>query len=180
MGTRVRIYAAVLATVVLGGLVFGSVLAAADGDRGKKRTLRLIGRESQMEFLDLGAPGPSLGDEIVFSEVLRRRGRGEVGMSGGVCTVTEALPPYDVLTYQCVVTLRLRRQGQITLQGLNEVQGMDDPGPFRLAITGGTREFRGASGEAVVRFPRERRAVYKLRFDSKDKKKSNRKKRRWD
>jgi allene oxide cyclase-like protein len=167
--------AAALAIVVLGVLAFGSSAAAADG-KGKK-TLKLIGRESQSEFLDLGTPGPSLGDQLVFSEVLFRRGRGEVGMSGVVCTVTEALPPYDVLTFHCVATLSLRR-GQITLQGLVEAQGMDDPGPFRVAITGGTGAFRAAGGEARVRFPRPMRSVYKLRFDSKDKEKHKKKRRR--
>jgi hypothetical protein len=178
MRTKFGVYGAVLAIVVLGVLTFGASLAAADGK--DKKTLRLIARESQSEFLDLGTPGPSLGDQFVFSEVLFRRGRGEVGMSGGVCTVTEALPPYDVLTFQCVATLRLRR-GQITLQGLIEVQGEDDPGPFKVAITGGTGAFSGAGGEAVVRSVSPRRSIYKLRFDSKDKKKHFRKKKkRWD
>jgi hypothetical protein len=174
-------FAGCAAVVMLGALALSPSVAVADGGKEKEKTLRLIGRESQREFIDRGTPGPSLGDEIVFSEVLFRRGRGEVGMSGGVCTVTEALPPYDVFTLQCVVTLRLRR-GQITLQGLNELQGLDDPGPFTLAITGGTGAFRGAEGEARVRFTRPGRTVYRLRLDSDDKKKSHKKKkkRRWD
>ena len=123
--------------------------------------------EIQSEFLDLGAAGPSLGDEIVFSERLFRRGR-EVGTSGGVCTATGVVAPYDVLTFNCVVTLSLR-SGQITLQGLIEIQGEDDPGPFLLAITGGTGKFRGAGGEARFRELTPERSVYKLRFDSRGK-----------
>jgi hypothetical protein len=159
-------YSAVLAVVALGVLVFGTGVAAAHGERGK--TLRLGAELLQEEFLDLGDTGPSLGDELVFSETLFK-GRRDVGMSGGVCSLTHAVPPYDVVTLQCVVTLSLGR-GQITLQGLIEVQGEDDPGPFELAITGGTGKFRGAGGEATFRERDPGFGVYKLRFDNGKKK----------
>jgi hypothetical protein len=167
--TKFGLFAAALAIVAL---IISPSAAAADG-KDKKRTLRLVAEEIQSEFLDLGTPGPSLGDEFVFSETLFFRGR-EVGTSGGVCVATEVTPPYDVITFHCVATLSTRR-GQITLQGLVEVQGEDDPGPFTVAITGGTGKFRCASGEAVIRDVRPGRTVYKLRFDSckKDKKDKN-------
>jgi hypothetical protein len=161
--TKFGARAAVLAIVALGTLVFGSAVAVADGKGKDKRTLRIVAVEKQFNFLDLGNPGPTLGDEIVFSEFLRIRGRG-VGESGVVCVVTQAMPPYDVLTFNCVATLSLRR-GQITLQGLVEIQGEDDPGPFTVAITGGTGKFRCASGEAVIRDVSDTRTVYKLRID---------------
>lgn len=162
MRTKFAVHATVLAVVALGMLIFGSTIAQAHG-KGK-RTLRLVATQIQSEFLDLGAPGPSLGDEFVFSETLSRRGR-EVGESGGVCTATQVTPPYDVTTFHCVATLSLRR-GQITLQGLIEVQGEDDPGPFTVAITGGTGAFRGAGGEARIRDIDEMTTIYKLRLDS--------------
>ncbi len=56
-------------------------------------------------------------------------------------------------------------RGQITLQGLIEIQGEDDPGPFTVAITGGTGAYRGAGGTAVVREVRPGVSVYKLRLD---------------
>jgi hypothetical protein len=163
--TKFRVHAAVLTSVVLGTLVFGSAVAAADGkDKDRdKRTLKVAAVEKQFNFLDLGDPGPTLGDELVFSEFLSIRGRG-VGESGVVCVVTQAMPPYDVLTFHCFATLSLRR-GQITLQGLVEIQGEDDPGPFTVAITGGTGKYRGACGEAVIRDVSDTRTVYKLRFD---------------
>jgi hypothetical protein len=175
--SKFGVFISALAVAALGMLLFGSALAGADG-KGK-RTLRLKAKEIQSEFLDHGAPGASLGDEFVFSETLSRRGR-EVGTSGGVCTATEVVPPYDIVTFHCVATLSLRR-GQITLQGLIEIQGEDDPGPFKVAITGGTGKFRGASGEAVVRDVRPGRTVYKLRFDKKhDSHKKKRKKKHRD
>ena len=176
MRSKHAVHAAVVAIIAVAVLVFGSASAAADGKGKRDRdTLRLVATEFQSEFLDLGDPGPSLGDEIVFSEVLRERGR-EVGMSGGVCVVTEAVAPYSTLTYHCVATLSLRR-GQITLQGLVEFQGEDDMTPFTLAITGGTGAYRGADGEARIRRVSDTRFVYKLRFDSHDKKKHKKKKR---
>ena len=114
--------------------------AVATADGKGKRALRIVATEIQFEFLDLGTPGPSLGDELVFSERLSRRGR-SIGVSGVVCTATQVEPPYDDLMFHCVGTLKLRR-GQITLQGLIEVQGEDDPGPFTVAITGGTGRYR--------------------------------------
>jgi hypothetical protein len=164
--TILKHYSAVLAVVALGVLVFGTGVAAAHGDRGK--TLRVVATELQSDFLDHGTPGPSLGDELVISESLARRGR-DVGMSGIVCTITHAMAPYDVVTFHCVATLSLGR-GQITLQGLIEVQGEDDPGPFTVAITGGTGAFSGAGGEAVVRDVGDMTSVYKLRFDKGKKK----------
>ena len=67
------------------------------------------------------------------------------------------------LMFQCVATLKLRR-GQITLQGLIEVQGEDDPGPFTVAITGGTGRYKAAGGKAVVRDVSPTKSVYKLHF----------------
>jgi hypothetical protein len=155
-----RLYAGALAIVVLGGLIVGPVTADAKG----KKPLRIVATEIQSAFLDLGAPGPSLGDELVFSERLKRKGR-TVGVSGVVCTATQVEAPYEDIMFQCVGTLKLKR-GQITLQGLIEVQGEDDPGPFTVAITGGTGRFKGAGGKAVVRDVSETKSVYKLYFTS--------------
>jgi hypothetical protein len=160
-----RLYAGMLAVVVLGVLMSGPAVAAADA-KGK-RALRIVATELQFQFLDFTTPGPSLGDELVFSERLSRRGR-SVGVSGVVCTATQVEAPYDDLMFHCVGTLKLRR-GQITLQGLIEVQGEDDPGPFTVAITGGTGRYKGAGGKAVIREVSPTRSVYKLRFTSSKK-----------
>jgi hypothetical protein len=159
--TRLRLIVALVAIVALAMIVSAPVASANAG--GKKfKTLRIVAEEKQSEFLDLGGPGPSLGDELVFSERLFVRGR-QVGESGVVCVVTQAMPLYDVLTFKCEAALSLGK-GQITLQGLIEVQGETDPGPFRVAITGGTGTFRCACGEAVVRGTTDTRSVYRLRI----------------
>lgn len=173
MRSRLAVHAARAAMIAVAVLVLGSAPAAADGKR-KHDTLRLVGTPSQSAFLDRDAPGPSLGDEFVFSNVLRKDGR-DAGTAHGVCVVTEVVPPYTAFTFQCVATLALRR-GQITLQGVAELQDLvGDPGPFTWAITGGTGAYRSAGGEArVLRAPLE--TIYKLSLDNHGKKKHNKKK----
>ena len=170
MRTKLRLFTAALAIVAVGLLVSGT--AAATSSAKGKRTLRIVATYSQTEFLDLGTTGASLGDQFVFSETLTRRGR-EIGESGGVCTVTHVTPPYDTVTFHCVATLSLRG-GQITLQGVVEETGEFDPEPFRVAITGGTGAYRGASGEAIIRNVSETRSIYRLRLNSTNKKQRQR------
>jgi hypothetical protein len=152
-----------VAALVVTALVAPAASAHGKG-KGKHRTtlVRVMAERIQAETIDVGVPGPSLGDELVFSQLLFIRNR-EVGTSGAVCTITEGTPPYDVATYHCVGTLSLRK-GQVTLQGLVEVQGEDDPGPFTLAITGGTGAYAGAGGVATFRDFGDLDGVYKLRF----------------
>jgi hypothetical protein len=149
-----------VALVALVALMFGATGASASA-KGR-HALRVVGTTTQAQFLDLGMPGPSLGDEFVFSETLSRRGH-DVGTAGGVCTATEVTPPYDVTTFHCVATLDLER-GQITLQGLVEFQSEGIMEPFTVAITGGTGAYFGAGGEARIRPVSDTREVYKLRF----------------
>ena len=164
MRTKRRLYAGVLAILVLGMLTSPAIAAAHS--KGKT-TLRIVATENQFEYLDFGAPGPSLGDELVISERLSRHGR-SVGVSGVVCTATQVEPPYDDLMFHCVATLKLRG-GSITLQGLIEVLGEEDPGPFTVAITGGTGRYKGAGGKAVIREVSDTMSVYKLRFSQRKK-----------
>ena len=103
----------------------------------------------------------------MFGEIFTKRGD-EVGTSGIVCPVTAPEPPPSkVVTVHCVGTLKLEH-GQISVQGLLRLNGFDDPGPFRVAITGGTGRYRGASGEAVAwqPSPPKNLYIYKLRLDS--------------
>ena len=154
---------AIVAVVALA--VLAAPASAARGGKGK--TLRLVAIQKQQQFIDLAPTGPSLGDQLVFSDTVYRDGR-EAGTDGVVCSITQIVPPYTVVTYQCVATIRLR-DGQITVQGLNEFQGPGDPGPFRLGITGGTGAYSGASGEEIVRYDERWKGYYTLRFDARKK-----------
>ena len=102
-------------------------------------------------MIDNGAPGPSLGDRLVFtSELFTPRGQ-RVGRTAADCLVVrieEDERESEQQVVQCVISAELA-EGQITVQGLG--QGLDNV----FAITGGTGAYRTARGEvrAVDRIP---------------------------
>jgi hypothetical protein len=132
--TRARV---ALAITTLSTVASASpALAAA---QAKTKTLR-YGIRFNETALDLGTPGPSLGDlQILNDKLVNRRGK-VVGHDGGICTVTSLDPPET----NCTITFSLPG-GQITSQFLNS------PPPRKIApITGGTRRYRGARGQLVL------------------------------
>jgi hypothetical protein len=137
-------------------------LAFASGDpKGntngdKVRVLHVTLKNSQETPLDLGTPGPSVGDRfIVFGDLFRNDKR--VGAGGYECVTMLFTPGPDpagepeAATDQCVATLSLAK-GQITVQGLVDRTG---PVPVTLAITGGTGAYRTAHGELQTSGPNE-------------------------
>ena len=154
MGAKFRLFA-VLALALTVGVVSLVSTAAGTKKHGKKvQIINLMTRTDQEADLDLGPTGPSLGDRFVFSDNAFRGNR-QVGMLGGECTVTR-LEPNPVpegqeptsATVNCVVTIELPR-GQVTLQGL--VTFSEQAGnSVTIAITGGTRAYRTAHGEATL------------------------------
>jgi hypothetical protein len=161
MRTKLRAWAAVLAVLTVGVLAFGTAAASAAGKQ--HRALRLTATQIDSAFLDLGDPNLSLGDQIVFSDTLTRRGR-EVGEDGGTCTVTD-ITGYDGFMANCVVTLALRR-GQITIQGLIAFEEETIP-DATLAVTGGTGAYRGASGELDYHQVSDTVSRYTLHLDAR-------------
>jgi len=141
-------------TIVLASalLTLGAVKHAAtssdDGDSGgPAQVIHLIERAHNVSFLDLGAPGPSLGDRLVFTSDLFDEDGNNVGRDGADCVIVRidpAAPPAQQQIVQCVVTVQLA-DGQITFQGL--AQGTEN----FFALTGGTGAYRTARGEAFVR-----------------------------
>ena len=133
--------AAIGATLLLGAMVAGTTLTVASAG-GNEVELRFRAKTTEQTFLDLGEKGNSLGDQFIFHDVLRQRGQ-RVGHDGGVCTVTSV----EENQAQCLVTAGLA-EGQITIQGLVVETG--DPGRLVFAVTGGTGQYEGASGEVHV------------------------------
>jgi hypothetical protein len=136
--------AAIGATVLLAVMVAGTTLtvaSAGDNEVG----LRFRAKTTEQTFLDLGEKGDSLGDQFIFHDVLRHAGE-RVGHDGGVCTITSVESPAGQA--QCLVTAYLS-EGQITIQGLIVETGQT-PERFTLAVTGGTGQYEGASGEVHV------------------------------
>jgi len=97
-------------------------------------------------FRDVGRPGPTIGDSVLFTGKLFRLGE-RVGQESGRCDVTRATRRAQV--FQCSIVLTFRGEGDLTVQGVLVFRGGESPDP-RLAITGGTRAYAGASGEFVL------------------------------
>ncbi|MFL6269721.1 MAG: allene oxide cyclase barrel-like domain-containing protein [Actinomycetes bacterium] len=94
--------------------------------------------------IDLGAPGFSLGDEVVFSGNLLQHGE-QVGRVGVVCTFVSTANAARVEA-QCPTTSILPG-GQITTQGTIVNRSLN----FTLPITGGSGRYLGAGGQVVSR-----------------------------
>jgi hypothetical protein len=125
------------------------------------RTFTLHAVEVTDEFLDLGATGLSPGDQAVFATAVSRDGRPE-GPTGGSCTVT-SVNSDNTFTASCQATAQLRG-GLLTTQALVTFNEGLQP-PFKLAITGGTGEYSGASGEVEVRQITDTTEDYVVRLD---------------
>jgi hypothetical protein len=128
-------------------------------DHGQTFTLHAV--QVTDEFIDLGAPGLSPGDQAVFATAVSRDGRPE-GVTGGSCTVT-TLNSDNSFTASCQATARLRG-GLVTTQALVTFRAGLQP-PFTLAITGGSGEYSGASGEVEVRQITDTTEDYIVRLD---------------
>ena len=133
------------ATLVASALVVGAATASAasgtsdddgGGRRGHEVTLRFDVRTSPFSYTDLGEPGPSASDVIVFHDTLLVNGR-EVGHEVGSCVVVEP----DGLS-NCTAVVTLDGQGTITYAFENA-----PPPEKTLAITGGSGKYRTAHGD---------------------------------
>jgi hypothetical protein len=134
---RNAVGSAAIVGLVAGGVGFAS---AAGTTTPAGRTLHFEVEFSPFFFLDLGEPGPSMGDQIVSHDVLLDETGEQVGHDGVSCIVTDPSGPEA----ECTATFALPG-GQITTQFLNT-----PPPEKHAAVTGGTGAYRNARGEAVL------------------------------
>src|SRR5918996_1557515 len=132
---------AVLAAAVLGAGAAAVTPSWSQSDAASSRTLTLVGKPTGEAFLDHGSQGPTIGDEFVTAQRLIHRGR-VTGSAGGSCQTIAPAPGGNRFTFHCTVTLRLP-SGQIAMRGLATF-GEQGPQPMRMAITGGTGDYRQA------------------------------------
>jgi Allene oxide cyclase barrel like domain len=140
MGKRLGILSTAIAAAAL---VVGLALPAfgASSHTGQQRTFRVTATVTEVNQIDLGATGPSLGDEIVFSGKLLQGGH-QIGHQGAVGT-TVSLQRNEA---QFIATYSFRG-GQITAQALVI---LGSPAPYEVSITGGTGKYQGVKGEIHV------------------------------
>ncbi|WP_426562063.1 hypothetical protein ACPPVT_16340 [Angustibacter sp. McL0619] len=94
---------------------------------------------SPFNYTDLGAPGPSAADVIVFHDRLQQGGKG-VGDEIGSCVLVD---PNGLAN--CTGVVRLKGRGTITFAFVNA------PPPHKvLAVTGGSGQFRTGSGDGTL------------------------------
>jgi hypothetical protein len=151
--------AAAAGALVLGAMSVAMMLTPASASTSEELRFRAV--TTEQTFLDLGDEGPSLGDEYIFHDVLKQNGE-RVGHDGGVCTFTSVTS--TEAEAQCVATLFLEG-GQIAVQGLIPFPE-GGPSRFTVAVTGGTGQYEGATGELHVREISETVARLTLRLDS--------------
>ena len=88
------------------------------------------------QFIDIGEPGDSAGDVLVFDQPLLDEDMQEIGNNSGACIRTRVGH-----SFQCQWTLTFEN-------GTIQVAGREfDQGASNISITGGTGEYSGITGE---------------------------------
>jgi hypothetical protein len=122
-----------------------AVIASPSEASHKDQKLTLTGKTLGAEQIDVGKPGPSLGDGQIITQDVYRNGK-RVGTSDLECTMVRVeLPKFAV---QCFNTTSLAG-GQITSQGVVTSDEIEQV-PFVQAVTGGTGAYKGVGGELTV------------------------------
>jgi hypothetical protein len=136
--------------VLIGAGVFGVMTASAAPQPGG---VTYFDRTVSGHYVDTGNSGFSAGDQFVFHDVVKKGGaKGtNVGTVDGFCEITQTTPK---ATTTCTGTVRIgTSQLQIGAGGPNIGNSSS---PFKVAITGGTGNYRTARGYAVVKPINER------------------------
>ena len=121
--------------VAAAGLLASGLSAVAE-----PQEVKMVEHATTDAVTDTGAAGDSAGDILTFAnEVFDADDKTKIGTDQGVCFRT--LPGK---AWECFWTVSLDK-GQITVEG-----PFLDSGDSVLAITGGTGEFAGATGEMAL------------------------------
>ena len=121
---------------------------ASSGYGDHVRTIKLTeaNLDGKPVLVDLGQPGPSIGDLAVFKDGLNFLDGSHAGDFAETCTLTTVGPHGFDSTFDCAGTMSLAT-GQITLHGaFNPALSQQ-----LAAVTGGTGVYRGARGDIDIR-----------------------------
>jgi hypothetical protein len=126
------------AVSLIAALALGSLLAAAPALGKTRLPSRSFVKLTKVELVDVGAPGDSVGDMLVFTfQVFNRNGGSRIGAGHGYCVRTEAGVASDCLSNASLPG------GRIILQW----EEHDGQRVSRATITGGTGRYLGATGQ---------------------------------
>ena len=135
----------VVALAALAVMAAAVIASPSEANHYGAKDLTVTGKTLDVEQVDVGTPGPSLGDRQIITEDVYR-GDKRVGTSDIECTMVRVeLPKFAV---QCFNTTSLPG-GQITAQGIVTSDQIEKV-PFQQAITGGTGAYEGVGGVLTV------------------------------
>ena len=115
-----------------------SILATAACSQDSSTTLVTIAdaRIDKAQFIDIGEPGDSVGDILVFDQPLLDEDLKKIGNNSGTCVRTQVAH-----SFQCQWTLTLAN-------GSIQVAGREfDRGASMISSVGGTGKYAGISGD---------------------------------
>src|SRR5262245_42920154 len=144
MRARVVTTLAILtATTTLAGWQVASASGAPDDRGGHTIRLEEDSADDTGAWVDLGEPGVTVGDYFpILDPLFRPGGQQPIGRTSGNCLILEAHPETHSSTQECWLTFELPG-GSIAVQGSMD---FSQPGPYDLAVTGGTGVYRAAHG----------------------------------
>ena len=145
----IRSSAVLVATLLLTFGIASTAFAQPEVEHKRPwKVLHLFERsEGDLVYIDLGAPGPSIGDRLTFSNPIFDTSGARVGRDAAECVIVRVdptEPPARQQVVQCTISVQLT-DGQITTQGM--AQGTEN----YFAVTGGTGAYREAKGEVLAR-----------------------------
>jgi hypothetical protein len=141
---RKILWAALTAAVALTGTAY-----AASPEYGPKpRVIKLVEASENVQpaFIDIGAPGPSVGDRVVVRDGVNRENGQPAGSLTQDCALVLLGSNPLTSTYECVGSLTLP-EGVITHHGPFVPAAAEQT----VAVTGGTGAFKTARGELSIR-----------------------------
>jgi hypothetical protein len=140
---RTALRAIGLALVIGLGVTTLPVSGQESGGKVRER-FSLFQHDTNRQSIDLGEPGPSVGDQLVIGgDVYNHEGGTQVGRSAAHCIFSSEA---QIL---CSAAFTVEG-GQITFQGIVDIFTFFTNHPVDFAITGGTGPYRNARGTVTV------------------------------
>jgi hypothetical protein len=143
-----------LGIVLVGAVAFASPKKdAVNNENGKGRTLTVVIKSREAAVVDVGDRGLSHGDaRVVNAPLYDEGGKHKVGRIDVYCVTTDPAdePEEEASMAECFLTYTLPG-GEIDTQSVTAFPRLPAPPPKAIdAITGGTKKYEGARGEAAA------------------------------
>jgi hypothetical protein len=138
--TRTARFAITVAALACVSTIAGTIAYGHDDARAPSQQLRYSVHFSPFTLVDIGAKGPSRGDEIVSDDQIFTPSGRKAGRDTQACVITKLSP----LEAECTLTF-------VFANGTITAQYMGRQPPHKIAaVTGGTGRYIGARGELTL------------------------------